>query len=1352
MKQAPVLFACLLLVSFTSSVFSQDLQPKSVASPEVAALGKFGDIPIGYYTGTADLSINLHTIEQDGVRIPITLKYHSSGIHVEQESTIVGLGFDLSVGGNITQVFVDLPDQENSSYFEGGTYYDLVAHAATIDSIPLSQYKAEGFCFDSNCSNGSTKTINGITTLRDFGWASPDRFTFNVPSGSGEFRLDQVTQTPILSGNKSKQFYIQRTASSDVYKPNWTITDTDGNIFYFNTTDYETSTQEFYSTRNGATGKLSYVKTPSGSIINFRYKDGLNYSGTYTQSEKYDFYVGASSAYGYNSIFDNAFSVKYLSEIETEHEKIVFELSTTASERQDLRATTLTDGYGARRINAIHIWDKTTNKKIKSFNFAYDYFGCDQTFAGRNPTVTDYLTKRLKLLSVTEVGYNASGIAENGAVHSFDYDETHPLPRKDSYARDHWGYFNGKNNSSFLSDLSDEILSGIFPSYQFFGTTAPDYVLNWFRSKGTANKGMDPNYAKSGLLTKITYPTKGSVTLEYEANRYKNIRTLSAAEMDSDLGHHVVVLADLNTSNNTVQSSNIQPQQDGFVYFDDFHGAITKIDQSIPDSKFANCWVGIYRVGNATALKEWRLSLNGSGGYNGWQIGPEYVQLPGATSDQYYVKVFLEDISELTPQGGSQVPVASVSISFSYRDQQSSILNMESIGGGMRVKSMQHYDPFSGITEKSLYTYTSYQDSTATSGKLMGPVRTHSFMRYIYNPTPTPALFADVVELASYSYSPLSGDAQGAVVGYDRVEVSRVSQYGNLGKTVNYYRNKPSSSFPYSSFGSFTKSLPNIPYFDNGLLDSSVVFTSGKARLKKTINTYTNIETGLVYNLNIFNLQYGSSVTDSSCGCSGQTDPGEASLVLCNGVVIMRWMRCGNGYFIDWLDDLKKWLAVYRPVKTKWYELASSQDIIYGGSNALQSLTTTSYRYNPIGQTKRKSYLNSKGETKISFYKHPYDETNPSSIVQTITGRKQYDLLLEEIDSLNQSQISRLQNNYQVNYSGNVTLLNVKKSSNAASLYDVVTNVTYDNKDNILQYEKNGIITSYQWGYAQAYPVVKVDNASTTLQVNNTTSTKQLSVLKTSGTQQPFSTTFTVGRSGNATLALAISGAPNTNETATISYQITGNYGLSAGYSFSSYLCMGTGTLAGSCNVTTATLNGLVPGDYTLTGTMTYENGVSIGNGRIITINYPDISLSFTGSEFYYQNYEDNGTDGSSHTGKKYSTSASVSWTKPNTRKYVISYWYRQSGVWKFSPPADYTGPTFTMAGGDAYDDVRIHPKDGLMTTYTFEPSIGMTSMTDAAGMTTYFEFDSFARFKLARDANNNIIKNFVYNYKQSVP
>ena len=55
---------------------------------------------------------------------------------------------------------------------------------------------------------------------------------------------------------------------------------------------------------------------------------------------------------------------------------------------------------------------------------------------------------------------------------------------------------------------------------------------------------------------------------------------------------------------------------------------------------------------------------------------------------------------------------------------------------------------------------------------------------------------------------------------------------------------------------------------------------------------------------------------------------------------------------------------------------------------------------------------------------------------------------------------------------------------------------------------------------------------------------------------------------------------------------------------------------------------------------------------------------------------------------------------------------------------------------------------DAMVTTFTYDPLVGVTSMTDPRGNVTYYEYDDFNRLKLAKDKDGNIVGENQYHYK----
>src|SRR3984957_7850986 len=84
----------------STAAYVQSLLPPS---PNAAALMKFTDVPVSPYTGTADVTVPIYTIQAKGMEVPVSLSYHTAGIRVKEEASWVGLGWALNAGGTISR-------------------------------------------------------------------------------------------------------------------------------------------------------------------------------------------------------------------------------------------------------------------------------------------------------------------------------------------------------------------------------------------------------------------------------------------------------------------------------------------------------------------------------------------------------------------------------------------------------------------------------------------------------------------------------------------------------------------------------------------------------------------------------------------------------------------------------------------------------------------------------------------------------------------------------------------------------------------------------------------------------------------------------------------------------------------------------------------------------------------------------------------------------------------------------------------------------------------------------------------------------------------------------------------------
>ncbi|GGH31414.1 hypothetical protein GCM10011418_44190 [Sphingobacterium alkalisoli] len=60
----------------------------------------------------------------------------------------------------------------------------------------------------------------------------------------------------------------------------------------------------------------------------------------------------------------------------------------------------------------------------------------------------------------------------------------------------------------------------------------------------------------------------------------------------------------------------------------------------------------------------------------------------------------------------------------------------------------------------------------------------------------------------------------------------------------------------------------------------------------------------------------------------------------------------------------------------------------------------------------------------------------------------------------------------------------------------------------------------------------------------------------------------------------------------------------------------------------------------------------------------------------------------------------------------------------------------------------NVNMQKAQISSYTYRPLVGMTSMTDPRGITEYYEYDGFQRLKDVLDFEDNVLKNYRYHYR----
>lgn len=461
----------MLLFNFFTKAQQMNIPRYIPPSPDIAALGKFGNYSANHNTGALSLGIPIGEIKTPRFNLAITLDYvGGNGIKVDERASWVGLGWVLNVGGVISRTIVGRDD------FSGFARFPVPTESQIGPAGAYPRYVEEA--------------------LRDDRDTEPDLFFFSFNGRSGKFILDG-SGNPILITNEPIKI-LRETDTS------FKIIDENGDKYIFNVVGYgssQTNTDEWGGQSVGGisawylTKMISADATDEITINYYRQSPPIYeniFSFTQLYGEKCEGSLSPSSPVGpILEPIDMAQTVRsyfpmWISSIEFNLGKVVFDMS---HDRLD---------GGITVLNAINFFAKTDNlggfERLKTFKFNYGYFYSAHT----NPYYRyDDVKYRLRLDALEEFDKNLS----NPKKHSFKYSDVQ-LPAIHSFAQDEWGYFNGAvSNQTLLQKKSFFTKFGIL-------------------QVGSADRTPSPMNMEAGILKKITYPTGGYSTFEYEPNRF----------------------------------------------------------------------------------------------------------------------------------------------------------------------------------------------------------------------------------------------------------------------------------------------------------------------------------------------------------------------------------------------------------------------------------------------------------------------------------------------------------------------------------------------------------------------------------------------------------------------------------------------------------------------------------------------------------------------------------------------------------------------------------------------------------------------------------------------------------------
>ncbi len=528
--------------------FSQSVPTVIPPSPSIAALNRYSEVPVSYYNGIPNINIPIATLEGRELSVPINLSYHAGGHRVNEEATWVGLGWNLSAGGQITRTVRGLPDDYK---------YGFIHTPYIVDKVRETCITYGGELYGKNCTElTNTLLLNNKLEYQ------PDDFRFSAPGISGRFMFNQnriKDSYGEIVQFESTNLVIQPTFAGNGELSSWSITDANGTVYKFNIGNRFISSQSA-AINNGqesipgesdgtySENIISYTESwnlvsmisANGDAIRFDYD---SYTPNYENQYNYEISRGESSL-----IINppQSSDIPYLKEDDSRYADIVDDGSESSpgSVDQDnifgatsewhsrvkrsytyLSKITSSKGYvnfvrdSERRLDlaANHGRLKRVEVygggiKLSEVSFLHDYFtsaipedlGRYALTTSNVPYYQTVLSKRLSLQGLRFTGLINGETSGRHFNYKFDYNPLN-LPHKWSNAQDHWGYYNGANTNVTLIPFN----TGQHPK---------------------ANRAPNSAYTQACMLNSISYPEGGMTSFSFENNR----RTLAEGKEDED--------------------------------------------------------------------------------------------------------------------------------------------------------------------------------------------------------------------------------------------------------------------------------------------------------------------------------------------------------------------------------------------------------------------------------------------------------------------------------------------------------------------------------------------------------------------------------------------------------------------------------------------------------------------------------------------------------------------------------------------------------------------------------------------------------------------------------------------------
>ena len=524
---------CTLLVGIAPGVtaVAQDYEVFSFNSTiepsvETFTIAQYGKLEPSLYTGTMSYSLPLYVYEDPDFTIPISLDYSFNGYKPSVHSGTVGYGWALNCGGSITREVKGLPD-DAAFDAEANTagYYHAIEDNLFESSYVIINSKQHYLEY----KMGTQSDLGQVNVFSDRPMyirehkqgirydANPDIFNFNFMGYTGSFMLTKTGAIKVFNSNHPHGEisvscnFIHSSPREDFFSE-IVIETGNGYSYYFggNHQNVEFSGSKMPERANPASvsgWKLRRIIAPNGNTVDFIYskiqKDRTTFE-VYTPSIDADYMTTSTFSGEYEESkrvdYTNTSYYSLLTNIKVNDEEVI-DFSYSDKEYPENSQSNFNKTLSPISDPLLYV-NPSTNVELRLDEISIkNLLG---NIVDKVELTHEYCrgqSTRMLLSSVSSL--------RNG-THLFDYNKlTRELLNNDTYATDHWGYWNGLltpgNIKSYISGHK--------------GVTCDLYNQLSIPSANEPNE----YYSKVCGLSTITYPTGGYSRISYEANYAKHL-------------------------------------------------------------------------------------------------------------------------------------------------------------------------------------------------------------------------------------------------------------------------------------------------------------------------------------------------------------------------------------------------------------------------------------------------------------------------------------------------------------------------------------------------------------------------------------------------------------------------------------------------------------------------------------------------------------------------------------------------------------------------------------------------------------------------------------------------------------